>query len=209
MSVRLPTFARKLFKLTTATLIALITLPTLTLAQGSDAKWDPLKSQANSRTLQYSASASLLGKPSAVSLKFYCDTTSTKTQTGALGFDLVIAKVADLAPFGFEAFEGPDAPAAKRKLLRATVTRPGKPPLVLNIAPAGWSPDGPNFAFGVSAPSQQAGRNARTLLRALADGAETLSISITDAKNPKLKLELSIPVADKAADFKALIAGLK
>jgi len=209
MSVRLHTFARALSRIGAAALIALITVPAPALAQGGDAKWEPLKSQANARSLQYSATAPLLGKPTSVSLKFYCDTTRTKTETGALGFDLVIAKVADLAPFGFDAFEGPDAPAGKRKLLRATVTRPGKPPLVLDLAPAGWSPDGPNFAFGVAAPSGQAGSSARTLLRALAEGADTLSISITDAKNPKLKLEINVPVADRAADFKSLIAGLK
>ena len=32
---------------------------------------------------------------------------------------------------------------------------------------------------------------------------------ITDSRNRKLKIELTVPVADKQAEFKALLAGLK
>jgi hypothetical protein len=192
-----------------AALIAAILLSPYTSAQSSNEKWEPLTSAPNAHTLRYSATATLLGKPTPVSLKFYCDTTRTLTETGAVGFDLVIDKIAALTPFDSEPFEGPDAPAAKRNLMKITVTRPGKPPLVINTAAAGWSPDGPNFAFGIAAESYKAASPSRTLLRALAEGADTLSISITDSKNPKVKLELSLPVGQKAADFKALLAELK
>jgi len=190
-------------------LFAALLLQPYAAAQNSNEKWEPLASQAKGHTLRYSATATLLGKPTAVSLKFYCDTTRTRTETGATGFDLVIDKIAALAPFDFESFEGPDASAARRNLMKITVTRPGKPPLVINTSVAGWSPDGPNFAFGVAAESSKAASPSRTLLRALAEGADTLAISITDAKNPKLKLELSVAVGQKAADFKALSAELK
>ncbi|HEX4326137.1 MAG TPA: hypothetical protein VH105_04920 [Burkholderiales bacterium] len=192
-----------------AALIAAILLSPCAGAQSSNEKWEPLTSAPKAHTLRYSATATLLGKPTAVSLKFYCDTTRTKSETGATGFDLVIDKIATLAPFDFEAFEGPDAPAARRNLMKITVTRAGKPPLVINTSAAGWSPDGPNFAFGIAGESYKAASPARTLLRAIAEGADTLGISVTDAKNPKVKLELSIPVGQKTADFKALLADLK
>lgn len=179
------------------------------LAQVGNEKWQPVKSEPNAHSLSYSATATLLGKPTPVSMKFFCDITRTQSETGALGFDLIIDKIATLAPFDFEPFEGPDAPAAKRNLMKITITRPGKPPLVVNTSAAGWSPDGPNFAFGISDESYRANTTSRTLLRALADGADILAISITDSKNPKIKLELSVPVGQKTADFKALLAGLK
>ncbi len=122
----------------------------------------PLAGAPHAHTLRYSATASLLGKPTAVSLKFYCDTTRTLTETGAIGFDLVIDKITTLAPFDFEPFGRPDAPAARRNLMKITVTRPGKPPLVINTSAAGWSPDGPNFAFGVSAESYKAASPSRS-----------------------------------------------
>jgi len=178
-------------------------------AQVANEKWQPVKKEPSAHTLSYSATATLLGKPTPVSLKFFCDTTRSSTETGALGFDLTIDQIATLAPFDFEPFEGPDAPAARRNLMKITITRPGKPPLVVNTSAAGWSPDGPNFAFGISDESYRAGTTSRTLLRALADGADTFAISITDSKNPKVKLELSVPVGQKTADFKALLAGLK
>src|ERR1700685_2103536 len=89
-------------------LIATILLSSHAAAQNSNEKWEPLTSEPKAHTLRYSATAILLGKPTPVSLKFYCDTTRTKTETGALGFDLVVDKIATLAPFDFEPFEGPD-----------------------------------------------------------------------------------------------------
>lgn len=189
--------------------LALILLAGPALAQVSNEKWQPVKNEPNAHSLNYSATATLLGKPTPVGLKFFCDTTRTATETGALGFDLTVDKISTLAPFDFEPFEGPDAPAAKRNLMKITITRPGKPPLVVNTSAAGWSPDGPNFAFGISDETYRASSTSRTLLRALADNADTLAISITDSKNPKVKLEFSVPVAQKTADFKALLAGLK
>lgn len=195
-----------------ARLIALALLAGLALpvaAQNAQAQWQAVKVDGAARSLDYRASTPLLGKPTPVRLKFFCDITHTRTESGALGFDLVVEQIAALAPFNFDAFEGPDAPAGERKLVRVTVARTGKPPLLIDTRAAGWSPDGPNFAFGVSAETWRASSDAKTLLRALADGADTMRIVIADAKNPKVKLDIKLDVAQHADDFKALLAGVK
>jgi hypothetical protein len=49
----------------------------------------------------------------------------------------------------------------------------------------------------------------KSILRAIGDDAEELRFTITDYRNAKLKIELTIPVAGKQSDFKALLSGVK
>jgi hypothetical protein len=74
---------------------------------------------------------------------------------------------------------------------------------------SGWTPGPKNFAFGTSAESQRATSTEKTVLQALAADAESLQLTITDPRNPKLKLEFSVPITEKRGEFKALLAGLK
>jgi hypothetical protein len=91
-----------------------------------------------------------------------------------------------------------------------TVSRSGKPPLVLRVAPNGFTPHMSNFGFGMADMSELPKSDSRTLLEALAtDDAESLNVSITDPRNAKLKLEFTVPVAGKQADFRTLMTGLE
>ena len=165
----------------------------------------------NGRSLTWSSTVPLLGKPTKVSLEFTCDPKSVKDVYGTLGLELAISNAAALKPFSFDDFDGPDATAGAdgRKHLELTVTRKGKPPLVIKSTPNGGSHD-PNFNFSFQAMSKLPKSEPRTILTALAsDDAETLKIVITDPRNAKLKLEVTVPVAGKQADFRTLMTGLK
>lgn len=181
-------------------------------AQTDSAEWKAELAENGNRYLTWSASVPLLGKPTEINLAFQCNPKSENDVHGTLGFDLYVHGVDALKPFSFDDFDGPDATAGAdgRKLMVLTVNRSGKPPLVLRVAPNGFTPHMSNFGFGMADMSELAKSDSRTLLEALAsDDAESLNVSITDPRNAKLKLEFTVPVAGKQADFRTLMTGLK
>jgi len=178
------------------------------LVADSAGKWEASRS-GSGRFLAYSGVATVLGKATPVTVKFFCDTTYTPNEKGALGFDLTLGHVAALAPFHFDDFEGPDAPAVEKQLLVVTITRRGKEPLSFKVAPSGSYPEEGTFTFEGSDVTHKAVSTPKSLLRALGEDADELRFTITDYRNAKLKIELTIPVAGKRADFKALVAGVK
>ncbi len=165
--------------------------------------------QSTTRFLSYTATVPLLGKPTKITLAFSSDPTHTKDVNGTIGFDLYIDKIAALAPFAFDDFDGPDAITADRTLMVVTIARKGKPALTFKLSPNGFHPHETNFAFGVAEMSHVPVSEPKTIVRALAAGAESLRITITDPRNAQRKLDVTVPVAGKEAEFKALLAGLK
>jgi hypothetical protein len=173
------------------------------------AKWQASRLDNGTRYLSYSATAPLLGKPTAFMVNFFCYPLSTKTEKGMLGIEIHVDNVATLKPFQFDSFEGPDAATNGRKLLRIEVNNPDKPTYVVDSLVSGWIPDTSKFAFGISEESQRIKSSTKTVLRALADDADSLKLTITDPRNPKLQLEFTVPVANQRAEFKTLLTGLK
>lgn len=171
-------------------------------------KWVSSKS-GSGRSLTYSGTATVMGKPTPITLKFYCDTTYSASEKGAIGFELTFAHVAALAPFGFDNFEGPDAPAFSKELLMLVIARKGKPPLTFKLAPNGSYPEEGSFSFGAAEVTHEPVSTPKSIIRALSDGAESLRITITDFRNPKLKLDVTIPVAGQETAFKSLLTGVK
>jgi len=178
--------------------------PALGRAEAPASTWESTR-QGTTAFLNWQGTAPLLGKPTAIRLSFSSDPTYTDELTGAVGFDLFIDAVAELAPFPFDSFEGPDAPAAAHELLQMTITRGDQPPLTLIAAPSGWYPDERQFAFGLAKPSFEAPSVPRELFAALAAGAEKLTFRISAPADPKLYLEFSLPVGDQKAGFAALL----
>ncbi len=181
---------------------------TLSALAADSGKWEASRS-GSGRFLTYSGVATVLGKATPVTAKFFCDTTYTANEKGALGFDLTLGHVAALAPFHFDDFEGPDAPAVEKELLVVTITRKGKAPLSFKVAPSGSYPEEGSFTFEGSDVTHKAVSTPKSILRALGDDAEDLRFTITDYRNAKVKIELTIPVSGKQADFKALLAGVR
>jgi hypothetical protein len=178
------------------------------LAADSNGKWEASRS-GSGRALTYTGVATVLGKATPVTVKFFCDTTYTANEKGALGFDLTLGHVAALAPFHFDDFEGPDAPAVSKDLLVVTITRKGKAPLPFKVALSGSYPEEGSFTFEGSEVTHKAVSTPKSILRALGDDAEELRFTISDYRNARVKLELTIPVSGKQADFKALLAGVR
>lgn len=174
---------------------------------GAKHQWK-VNQHENTRFLGFSTSAPLLSKTTKVEVVFYADPTPSKNDVhSTLGFDFFIEGTGTLTAFNFEAFEGPDARPGRA--MQVTITRKGKPPLILKLVPSGSSPSETNFVFGVADVSRAATSDAKTILKALADDAETMHIAVTDTRKAAVKIELTIPVAEKQAEFKALLTGLK
>lgn len=175
----------------------------------SSGTWQkPRNDNPTLRSLTYTSSANLLGKKNAFTVDFFCDPNISKNSAGALGFDLIVDK-ALLPGFNFEAFEGPDAVASGKKLMQITILQQGKSVLTINSELSGSTPDTGRFNFGVSDLSRAANSTTKSVLKKLGEDVDTLLLTVTDHKNPKLKLAFSIPVSGKQADFKALFAGVK
>ncbi|MDX2220498.1 MAG: hypothetical protein SF172_15885 [Burkholderiales bacterium] len=174
--------------------------------------WKTDKLGDTGRTLTYEATVPLLGKPTKINLVFMCDPVSKGDVHGTVGFDLYLHKIAALKPFSFDDFEGPDSVAGDkgRKPMELIVKRKDKAPLVLKVVPNGFTPHVTNYGFGMADVSKEPKSDSKTLLRALeSPDAESLQIIITDTRNPKLKLDLTVPVAGQQAAFKTLLTGLK
>ena len=161
-----------------------------------------------SRGLTYSGTATLMGKQTPVTLRFYCNPERTKDGTGVIGYDLEIAHPDSLKPFDFDDFEGPDAPAYRRKLLLASVLRDGKTVHSMRESPSGSYVPGDAFAFEVSDVFDEPGSSAKKTLRALTKDADAFRITITDYRKADLKLVVTVPLKGKRSDFEWLLAGL-
>ncbi len=170
-------------------------------------KWESKREQ-NTRILSLVTTATFGGKSTPVSLRFYSDPSPSKGGVhSTLGVDIEFTEINKLRPFDFEAFEGPDANPGEKMLL--TITRSGKPASTFKLVPSGSSSAEGAFVFGFADKSRDAKSRSKTILTALGDNAESLKISITDARDAKLKLEIIIALADKQAEFAALLSGLK
>jgi hypothetical protein len=109
----------------------------------------------------------------------------------------------------FDAFEGPDASTHGKKLLRIEIKRPNQPPYTVDSVLNGWIPDENRFTFGIAEENHRPKSLPKIVLQTLSDNAQSIQLTIIDPVNPKLQLQFIVPVSDKSADFKALLAGLK
>jgi hypothetical protein len=190
-------------------LLLILSASCLAQTQAVIGTWQVAKSEnPDQRLLNFSSTTSLLGKNTAFTVSFFCDPTVSKDSAGALGLEIILNN-AKLQPFNFAAFEGPDAPAASKKLLQVTVMQQGKPVLSMSSEVYGSRLEANQFAFMMSDLTRASKSTSKSILRKLSEDADTLQLSITDHKNPKLKLEFSVPLAGKQAAFKALLAGVK
>jgi len=160
------------------------------------------------QSLAYSADMPLLGQPTPVAVVFGCDPTWDKESSGTLGFDVSIRNPAKIKTFAFNDFEGPDAEAAAE--VRVTLTRKDKSLLSFQTTASGGFSELDVFTFHVSEVSKTTQSVPRSILQALAQNeAESLKIAISDPRNPKHSLELTLPVTGQQAKFKTLLTGLK
>ena len=124
-------------------------------------------------------------------------------KTGVLTVDFVVAGAAKMKGFGFDDFEGPDAPAAKRKLTRVTVEKPGGKPVTVNLTVAGWYLDH-SFHFAANEENKNPG-DVLKVVRALQAGATRVSVTVTDLHDAKKSLHAEFASADPSAALAKLM----
>ena len=192
------------FFLLTATFVLTAEMPLLADSAG---KWTSSVERSR-HSLTYSSTATLLGQETPITLTFGCDPTWDKDSSGTLGFDLSIKNPSAIEAFPFDSFEGPDAVAAPE--VRVTITRPGEAPLTFKTSASGSYSEADVFTFNISEVSKESSSVPRSILEALAkNDVESLKVTIADPANPKLTLDLTLFVAGRQAEFKALLTGLK
>jgi hypothetical protein len=125
------------------------------------------------------------------SLKLYC----REGQGGWVGLDMTVFQPGEANPnafidssktFHYRDFEGPDAAAANRALTRVTV-RGQAPDLSLETRQSGSFSSSAlgGFVFSFGAPNRQAGSAPQRIFKAIRDGGRSLSIRITDPRDPE------------------------
>lgn len=169
--------------------------------------WGNVQSDHGARTLSFKGTAQLMGQTVPVELQFFCSYEESKMLHGAIGFDLRISAVDTLKPFAFDDFEGPDAPTNGKSLMRVSIDRTGQAALAYQASPSGSYTGDRVFVFEVSEVTRKPTSVAKSVLKALTDDkAERLHIVITDPHNARRTLDLSVAVAERRGDFKALLA---
>ena len=194
--------------LRSATALFLFAVSLVSFAQSPGAGPGKVVSANGAQSLEYATTVTFKGKATPDAVKFYCSPKSDKTSRGALGLDISVTSAKTLAPFNFDDFEGPDAAANGKKLVKATIVRAGKPQ-VFTFSQSGSYATAETFAFGVANDSRLARSPARSLLEALGEPADSLHIVITNPRKAKQQLELSVPLSGRQAQFKALLVGLR
>ena len=176
-------------------------------AQNTGGKWTQPVTGETVRNLSYSATATVLGKPAKFEVNFFCDPSNHKESAGALGVEVSFAGSDKLSGFTFAAFDGPDAPAQAKKLMQLSVD--GKPGFQANEQASVSYSDGKTFTFIVSELTRRAKSPAKSFLQTIAAAGDNVTIVITDFKNPKLTLQITVPVADQRSAFKKLLLDVK
>lgn len=122
---------------------------------------------------------------------------------GVLTLDFVVAGAFKMKGFGFEEFEGPDAPAAKRKLTRITVEKPGGKPLTVNVTVAGWYLDD-SFHFAANEENKNPA-DVLKAVRAMQAGATKVSVTVVDLHDARKTLHADFASADPSAALAKLL----
>lgn len=200
------------------TLAGIVCLASIGASHAAPGTWSS-NTDANSRSLTYSATTTLLGKATPVELLFGCQVTANQCVKKSSNIDFVILKTGPLKPFNFDAFDVSSTANKKVEnlLMQITIKRKGQPDLDRKMRAAGTEPSQGFFVFHLNPNSVVVEQNPKEqpngvpeILQAIAaEGATSLTIRVTDSKDAKLKLELTVPIAGKQADFQALLKGMR
>lgn len=154
-------------------------------------------------------SSVVLGVPCSARLKFIC-TQDSKGTTGNVSLEFTISPSSKIPGFDFEYFEGPDAPAAGKKLMKITLTQGGRQTR-FQVGPGGWFSaeidDG--FVFGSGTPTRTKTGDMRKVVGGILGGAESIEVAVADGNDPPEVIAVTFPVATGKPSFQALMRGIK
>jgi hypothetical protein len=96
--------------------------------------------------------------------------------------------------FHFQDFEGPDAPAQRRRLTELGVAGGARPLQVTVNQTGSYSASMPGFTFSTGGPNR--GTNpVKQLLRSVAVDSETLTVKVQDSQDPGAAIAAEFPAA--------------
>ena len=121
----------------------------------------------------------------------------TPAKDGTMAVEFIVEGAAKMKEFGYAAFEGPDAVAAKAALARIVVERRGAKPLVLQTKVGGWYLDDA-FHFAANETNAHPAELLQAV-RAIQSGAAKVSVSVQDFKDAKKQVRADF-ATDGAAD---------
>jgi hypothetical protein len=153
--------------------------------------------------------SNVLGSICSTRLKFIATQGHGKGRTGILALEFTVSPATSIKGFDFEYFEGPDAPARDRKLMRITVTRNGKRFVQTFYQNGFWSAEvADGFVFETAAITRDKRSEVRKLFDQLRQGAQSIEIAVTDGRNHALVLSAAFPLSDSKPVFEALLKGI-
>jgi hypothetical protein len=175
-------------------------------AQIPEKKWIYGVDANGVRSLHLDENIRIFGKEIPVRLRFIC----RPDKRGVIGVELIVAKFERLPQFHFKEFDEWEQPDPKTADIKFVVTTKGRRSL-FHDCPNGWPsaeiPGG--FTFSAAAPIGTQKSIPRQVIDALAAGAESLEIIVSDKKHPPKQIRAYFSMAGSDRMLKSLTEGIK
>ena len=185
--------------------VAVSTSTNVSAAEGDDWQVKPVQ---NGMTAMIQGEAKTPDGPAKVSLSFTC----VPGKDGTTSIEFIVQNANNMRGFPFDAFEGPDAPAANLSLITFTAHR-ASGDLVVKSGCSGFygGQDVPDdaFTFEIASVLKDRQRSVKQLSDALIQGATSISIKITGYKQPGKLVEASFSTAGAAAAVGQVMKGCR
>lgn len=170
--------------------MTIIVLTLVITAQAQD--WQQQSNEHGLRTAKVSASGDTPDGPAPTTLTVQC----APSKNGTISLLYAIVGTDAIKRFGFADFEGPGAPASKRKLVSVVIKTSGRSILV-QTAVTGYYLDASTFVFSFSAPNHLASQVTR-VTDAIKSGAKTIIFTVQDSRDRRRKIQTAFPAAGAA-----------
>jgi hypothetical protein len=171
--------------------------------------WRFAVNQYGLRETYFDENSVVLGVSCSARLKFICAQES-EGATGTVSMEFTISPSSKIPGFDFEYFEGPDAPADGKKLMKITLTQGGRQ-TKFQVGLGGWFSaeidDG--FVFGSGTPTRTKTGDMRKVVERILGGAESIEVAVSDGNDPSKVIVVAFPVATGKPSFQALMRGIK
>lgn len=144
------------------------------------------------RTARVSAPGTAPNGPAATTLTLQC----APGKDGSVSIQYAVSGTDKIKQFNFGDFEGPGAPASKRRLVQFAVQTP-RGAVKLQTAVSGYYTDQGVFVFELAA-ANNAVSGATRVADAIRGGAESVTIMVQDSRNLRRTIQTRFPAADAA-----------
>lgn len=165
-----------------------------------------LKTEQNGMAAEATGDASTPDGPTTASLSFHC----IPGKGGGTTIDFIVSGAAKMEGFGFNDFEGPDAPAAPILLITLTAHKQSGDVMVKTGCSGFYGgqdvPDD-SFTFEIASVVKGRGQKIKQLTDAIEAGATSISIRVQDYKNKQKFVEATFQTSGAASALSEVMKG--